>query len=85
MFAMINDLPNNNLLTIHNQETAAENEFFEKGTIILFEVTETSFNTIVSFWPNIASGQKNKLNKILNINLIAKFLINLKPRLRPIQ
>jgi cytosine/adenosine deaminase-related metal-dependent hydrolase len=32
MFALINDLPNNNLLTIHNQETAAENEFFEKGT-----------------------------------------------------
>jgi aminodeoxyfutalosine deaminase len=32
MFSMINDLPNNNLLTIHNQETAAENEFFEKGT-----------------------------------------------------
>ncbi len=32
MFDMINDLPNNNLLTIHNQETAAENEFFEKGT-----------------------------------------------------
>ncbi len=32
MFAMINDFPNNNLLTIHNQETAAENEFFEKGT-----------------------------------------------------
>ena len=32
MFGMINDLPNNNLLTIHNQETLAENEFFEKGT-----------------------------------------------------
>ncbi|MBL7702286.1 MAG: amidohydrolase family protein [Ferruginibacter sp.] len=32
MFEMINNLPNNNLLTIHNQETAAENEFFEKGT-----------------------------------------------------
>jgi cytosine/adenosine deaminase-related metal-dependent hydrolase len=32
MFGMINDLPNNNLLTIHNQETNAENEFFEKGT-----------------------------------------------------
>jgi cytosine/adenosine deaminase-related metal-dependent hydrolase len=29
---MINHLPDNNLLTIHNQETAAENEFFEKGT-----------------------------------------------------
>jgi cytosine/adenosine deaminase-related metal-dependent hydrolase len=32
MFEMINDLPNNNLLTIHNQETIAENEFFEKAT-----------------------------------------------------
>jgi cytosine/adenosine deaminase-related metal-dependent hydrolase len=32
MFDMINNLPNNNLLTIHNQETEAENEFFEKGT-----------------------------------------------------
>lgn len=32
MFGIINDYPNNNLLTIHNQETTAENEFFEKGT-----------------------------------------------------
>ena len=32
IFGMINDLPNNKLLTIHNQEIAAENEFFEKGT-----------------------------------------------------
>ena len=32
MFALINNLPDNNLLTIHNQETAAENDFFEKGT-----------------------------------------------------
>ena len=32
MFGMINDLPNNNLLTIHNQEATAENEFFEKGS-----------------------------------------------------
>ncbi len=32
MFGMINDLPNNNLLTIHNQEATAENEFFENGT-----------------------------------------------------
>lgn len=32
MFALINDFPGNNLLTIHNQETLAENEFFEKGT-----------------------------------------------------
>ena len=32
MFSMINEFPNNNLLTIHNQESAAENELFEKGT-----------------------------------------------------
>ena len=32
IFALINNLPNNNLLTIHNQEMAAENVFFEKGT-----------------------------------------------------
>ena len=32
MFGMINNFPNNNLLTIHNQETAAENEFFKNGT-----------------------------------------------------
>ena len=32
MFEMINNFPNNNLITIHNQETAAEDEFFEKGT-----------------------------------------------------
>jgi cytosine/adenosine deaminase-related metal-dependent hydrolase len=32
IFRMIDSLPNNNLLTIHNQETPAENEFFETGT-----------------------------------------------------
>ncbi len=32
LFAMINELPGNQLLTIHNQETAAENELFENGT-----------------------------------------------------
>lgn len=32
LFAMINELPGNNLLTIHNQEMQYENEFFEKGT-----------------------------------------------------
>ncbi len=32
LFAMINDFPGNSLLTIHNQETEHENEFFEKGT-----------------------------------------------------
>jgi len=31
MFSMINEFPGNNLITIHNQEAAAENELFEKG------------------------------------------------------
>ncbi len=30
MFRMINDFTNNRILTIHNQETAAENELYEK-------------------------------------------------------
>lgn len=32
LFAMINELPGNQLLTMHNQETAAENEFFKEAT-----------------------------------------------------
>jgi len=32
LFVMINEFPGNNLLTIHNQETNAENDFFEKGS-----------------------------------------------------
>ena len=32
MFGMINDFSGNNLMTIHNQEAVAENEFFENGT-----------------------------------------------------
>ncbi len=31
MFQMINDIPGNNLVTIHNQESASENELFKKG------------------------------------------------------
>ena len=32
LFSLINTLKDNNLLTIHNQETFAENEFFESGS-----------------------------------------------------
>lgn len=32
MFEMINNLPANHLLTIHNQEATAENDFFSTGT-----------------------------------------------------
>jgi cytosine/adenosine deaminase-related metal-dependent hydrolase len=31
MFRIIDEFPGNDILTIHNQEIAAENEFFEKG------------------------------------------------------
>jgi cytosine/adenosine deaminase-related metal-dependent hydrolase len=31
LFSMINNFSDNNVLTIHNQETTAENELFEKG------------------------------------------------------
>ena len=52
MFAMINDLPNNNLLTIHNQETAAENEFFEKGTGDLLQMYQQMGIDISFFKPS---------------------------------
>jgi aminodeoxyfutalosine deaminase len=63
---MINEFPDNNLLTIHNQETAAENEFFEKGTgdflrlyqqmgidISFFKISEkTSLQTWLPYFTN---------------------------------
>ena len=52
MFAMINDLPNNDLLTIHNQETCAENEFFEKGTGDLLKLYEQMGIEISFFKPS---------------------------------
>ena len=52
MFALINDLPNNNLLTIHNQETAAENEFFEKGTGDFFRLYQQMGIDISFFKPS---------------------------------
>ena len=40
MFRMINELPGNDLLAIHNQETASEDELFEKGTGDLLRMYE---------------------------------------------
>jgi cytosine/adenosine deaminase-related metal-dependent hydrolase len=63
MFSMINDLPNNNLLTIHNQETEAENEFFEKGTgdfLRLYKqmgIDISFFNPTGSWLPHFTKGQ----------------------------
>jgi cytosine/adenosine deaminase-related metal-dependent hydrolase len=56
MFGMINNFPGNNLLTIHNQETAAENEFFEKGTGEFLRLYKQMGIDISSFKPSRKSG-----------------------------
>ncbi len=52
MFGMINDLPNNNILTIHNQEIAAENQFFENGKGDLLKMYEKMGIDISFFKPS---------------------------------
>lgn len=56
MFAMINELPGNHLLTIHNQETAAENELFENGTGDLLRMYKQMGIDISSFKPSRRSS-----------------------------
>ncbi|MEP7255129.1 MAG: amidohydrolase family protein [Ferruginibacter sp.] len=52
MFRMIDDFSNNNLLTIHNQETTAENELFEKGTGDILRMYEKMGIDISFFKPS---------------------------------
>lgn len=52
MFAMINEFPNNNLLTIHNQETKAENELFESRTGDMLRMYEKMGIDISFFKPS---------------------------------
>ena len=49
LFSMINDLPGNHLLTIHNQEIPDENEFFEKRTGDFLRMYE-KMNIDISFF-----------------------------------
>ena len=49
MFGMINAFPNNQLLTIHNQEIPAENELFENGTGDFLRMYE-QMNIDISFF-----------------------------------
>ena len=49
LFGMINNLPGNHLLTIHNQEIPDENELFEKGTGDLLKMYE-KMNIDISFF-----------------------------------
>ena len=52
LFGMINDLPGNNILTIHNQEIAAENNFFEKKEGDLLKMYEKMGIDISFFKPS---------------------------------
>ncbi len=52
MFRMINEYPRNDIITIHNQETAAENEFFENGNGDLLRLYEKMGIDISFFKPS---------------------------------
>jgi cytosine/adenosine deaminase-related metal-dependent hydrolase len=68
LFQLVTGLPGNQLLTIHNQESEAENEFFEKGTgdfhrlyqglgmDIAFHAA-TGKSSLQSYWPYISPHQ----------------------------
>ena len=73
MFRMINEFPGNDLLTIHNQETAAENEFFENGTGDLLRMYEKMGIDISFFKPSHRSSLQTWLpyfNKKQSIILV---------------
>ncbi|MBL0181201.1 MAG: amidohydrolase family protein [Chitinophagaceae bacterium] len=52
MFKMIDEFPGSKLLTIHNQEVAAENELFEKGAGDFLRLYETMGIDISFFKPS---------------------------------
>lgn len=52
LFRLINDLPGNRLITIHNQESAAEDELFRKGTGSFFELYAALKMDASSFHPS---------------------------------
>lgn len=66
IFAMINDFPGNRIVTIHNQETAAENEFFEKGTGDLLRMYRQMGIDISFFKPSGKSSLQTWLPSFTN-------------------
>lgn len=73
LFAMINEFPNNNLVTIHNQETASENEFFQNGSGDLYRMFEKMGIDISFFKPSGRSSLQTWLphiNKAQSIILV---------------
>ncbi len=61
LFGMINNFPDNNLITIHNQETAAENYFFEKSVGDFCRLYEQMGTDISVFKPTGKSSLQNWL------------------------
>ena len=68
LFRMINDFPNNNILTIHNQETIAENELFkskqgdfirmyDKMNIDIAAFNPTGKNSLQTYLPSLQHYQ----------------------------
>jgi cytosine/adenosine deaminase-related metal-dependent hydrolase len=73
LFSLINEYPDNDLLTIHNQETAAENIFFEKGIGELLKIYENMAIDISFFKPTGKTSLQswmNYLNKEQTIILV---------------
>lgn len=66
MFEMIDSFPNNHILTIHNQETAAENELFEKGTGDFLELYKRMNIDISFFKPPVKSSLQTFLPQLKN-------------------
>ncbi len=52
LFSLINELPNNNLISIHNQEAAAENELYKTKEGIFLELYKNFGIDISSFTPS---------------------------------
>jgi cytosine/adenosine deaminase-related metal-dependent hydrolase len=68
LFKLINNYPGNNLLTIHNQETNAEEQFFKERSGDFLQLyknlnVDISFfkasgkSSLQSWWPNFTKGQ----------------------------
>lgn len=51
LFSLVNEFPGNDLISIHNQETEAENSFFETGTGELLKIYENMALDISFFRP----------------------------------
>jgi cytosine/adenosine deaminase-related metal-dependent hydrolase len=68
LFSLINDFPNNNLITIHNQETIAEDDFFthrtgdflrlyEKLNVDISFFTASGKSSVQTWWPRFTHHQ----------------------------